>query len=79
MVDEPVQDTRRVDMCTRIRGESMDLPRMGVVALVVAQEGPYVAIVVAEVAVLAGTAVCIVCPGMANLHLSRAAYSHQRR
>jgi hypothetical protein len=55
-------------MCTRIRGESMDLPRMGVVALVVAQEGPYVAIVVAEVAVLAGTAVCIVCPGMANLH-----------
>lgn len=73
MDDGPVQDTHRVDMCTHIREESMDLPRMGVVGLVVAQEGLYVVIVVVEAAVPAGTAACTVCPGMANLRLSRTA------
>jgi hypothetical protein len=69
--DGPVQDTHRVDMCTHIRGVSMDLPRTGAAELVVAQEGRYVVIVVAGAAVLAGTSACTVCPGMAKLRLSR--------
>ncbi len=43
---------------------------MGAAEWAVAQEG-YVVIVVAEVAVPAGTSACIVCPDMANLRLSR--------
>ncbi len=69
MNDGPVQDTRSVDMRT-YSGELMDLPRMGAAEWAVAQEG-YVVIVVAEVAVPAGTSACIVCPDMANLRLSR--------
>lgn len=60
-------------MCTHIRGESMDLPRTVAAELAAAQEGLYVVIVVAEGVVPAGTSACTVCPGMANLRLSRAA------
>jgi hypothetical protein len=73
MDDGPVQGTRKVDMCIHIRGESMDLPRTGVAELAVAQVGLYVVIVVAGGAVLGGTSACTVCPGMANLRLSRTA------
>jgi hypothetical protein len=73
MNDEPVRDTHNVDMRT-YSGESMDLPRMGAAELVVAQEGLYVVIVVAVAAAQAGTSECTVCPGMANLRLSRTAY-----
>jgi hypothetical protein len=71
MNDGPVQDTRSVDMRTYSE-ESMDLPRMGAAELAVVQEGLYAVIVVAVVAAQAGTSECTVCPGMANLRLSRA-------
>jgi hypothetical protein len=76
MDDGPVQDTRRADKCTHIRGELMDLPRTVAVGLAVAREALYVVIVVAEGVVPEGTSVCTVCPGMANLRLSRTRYGH---
>jgi hypothetical protein len=56
----------------------MDLPRMGAVESVVALEGLYVVIVGAVhlAAAQAGTYECTVCPGMANLRLSRTVYDH---
>lgn len=75
MNDRPVLDTHSVDMRT-YTGGSMDLPRMGAAELVAAQEGLHVAIVVAVAAEQAGTSECTVCPGMANLRLSRTVYGH---
>ncbi len=75
MNDGPVQDTHSVDMRT-YSGASMDLPHTGAAELAVAQEGLYVAIVVAVAAVSAGTSECTVCLGMANLRLSRTICSH---
>lgn len=49
---------------------------MGAAELAVAQEGLYEVIVVAVAAAQAGTSECTVCPGMANLRLSRTAYGH---
>lgn len=75
MNDGPVLDTYNADTRT-YSGESMDLPRMGAVELAVAQEGLYVVTVVAVAAAQAGTSECTVCPGMANLRLSRAVRGH---
>ena len=75
MNDEPVQDTHSVDMRT-YSGGSMDLPRMGAAELAVVQEGLYVVIAVAVGAGQVGTSECTVCPGMANLRLSRTVYGH---
>ena len=76
MDDGPVRDTHRVGKCIHIRGESTDLPRTVVAGLAVAREALYVVIVVAEGVVLEGTSACIVCPGMANLRLSRTVCGH---
>jgi hypothetical protein len=75
MNDGPVQDTHSVDMHTYSE-ESMDLPRMGVAELAVAQEGPYVVIVGPVAVALAGTSECTVFPGMANLRLPRTVCRH---
>lgn len=76
MDDAPVRDTHKEDMRTHTHGELTDLPHTEAAALAVVQEGPYVVIVAVAAPGQAGTSACIVCPGMANLRLTRIRRDH---
>lgn len=64
-------------MHTHTHEESTDLPHTGAAALAVAQEGPYVVTVAVAAPGQAETFVCIVCPDMANLRLTRITCDHR--